>query len=69
MDTKWLKIEDIAQHLDIHPNTVRNLIFRGELKANKIGRVYRITQDDFDQFIERTKLDYKPQNIESSATA
>lgn len=37
-----LTIDAVADVLSVSPNTVRNLIARGDLKAVKIGRAVRI---------------------------
>ena len=46
-----LTIDEFAQEFKCHPNTVRNLIKRGTLKAIKIGTDYRITPEQVDSFI------------------
>ena len=35
-------VESLADFLDVHPNTVRNMIDRGELDAVRLGRLIRI---------------------------
>lgn len=45
-----LTIAECARRLNVHPNTIRNLILRGELKAVRIGeRIVRIAEDEFDR--------------------
>jgi excisionase family DNA binding protein len=41
-DKKLYTIEEVAKKFDVHVNTVRNLIRRGELKAMKFGASWRI---------------------------
>lgn len=36
--TEMLTIAQAAEHLNVHKNTIRNLIQRGELNAVRIGR-------------------------------
>lgn len=44
-----LTIKDAATHCGVHPNTIRNLILRGELRAVRIGaRIVRINATDLD---------------------
>ena len=52
MAQTWLSVERIARELDVSEETVRNWIRRGQLKAYKFGRDYRIKQTDFDAFVE-----------------
>lgn len=53
-----LTVDDVAGHLGAHPQTVREWIRRGELKASKHGsRIgYRIKQSDYDAFLARRTL-------------
>jgi len=42
-------IKDAAARCGVHPNTIRNLILRGELRAVRIGaRIVRINATDLD---------------------
>jgi excisionase family DNA binding protein len=41
---KLLTIKEAAQLTRLHPNTIRNLIQRNELKADRIGRSIRINE-------------------------
>jgi excisionase family DNA binding protein len=46
-----LTVEEAAKILHLHPFTVLKLIKRGELKASKIGRVYRIRESAIEDFM------------------
>ncbi len=55
MSTEWLTVEEIAQQLKMHVDTVRGWIREGKLKATRFGRDYRVRREDFDKFVqERT---------------
>jgi excisionase family DNA binding protein len=41
----------VAEHLQVTPDTVYRLIRTGELAASKVGRNYRILSDDVDTFL------------------
>jgi excisionase family DNA binding protein len=41
---KFLTIKEAAQLTRLHPNTIRNLIQRNELNAERIGRSIRINE-------------------------
>lgn len=46
-ESELLTISQAAKILSVHPNTIRNLIARGELKAQRIGsRLVRIHRED-----------------------
>ena len=60
MATEWLTVEEIAQELKMHVDTVRGWIREGKLKATRFGRDYRVKREDYEQFIrERTTPDDK----------
>ena len=52
MSTEWLTVEEIAQELKMHVDTVRGWIRDRKLKATRFGRDYRIKRKDFDKFVE-----------------
>jgi len=50
-EERLLTIEEVADRLIVHPNTVRRLIKTGQLKAVKVGRLYRVLEKDLLEFI------------------
>ncbi|HNL86720.1 MAG TPA: helix-turn-helix domain-containing protein [Methanoregulaceae archaeon] len=42
---------EVAERLKIKEELVRELIRRGEIHAYRIGKAYRITDDDIDEFL------------------
>jgi len=52
-DERILTVEDVAKALSVHPETVRNWIKNGQLRAMKLGGSagYRITQSAFEDFL------------------
>ena len=51
MENRFYTIDQVAEILDIHHKTVRKFIKEGKLKANKVGKQWRISQDDLDIFM------------------
>ena len=46
---RFLTIREAAELLKVHENTIRNLIVRGDLKAERIGKgIIRIRQAEVD---------------------
>ncbi|MEX3656986.1 helix-turn-helix domain-containing protein [Mycolicibacterium fortuitum] len=41
-----LTIEDLAEGWRVHPDSIRALIKSGELKAHRVGKLYRIVESD-----------------------
>ncbi len=52
---KYLTVEENASLLRVHQLTVLRYIKRGELRALKLWKGYRIAQTDLDAFIEAKK--------------
>ena len=53
MDTKtqMLRIEDIAEKLNVSQKSVRRYIHSGKLKSNKIGGVHRVEESELQYFL------------------
>jgi excisionase family DNA binding protein len=65
MPDKMLSVEEIADELGVNPETVRVWIRSGELVALSIGKGYRISRADLDDFIRRRRTDYKKRRHEN----
>ena len=48
-----LKIPEVAKKLNIHYNTARRLVVNGEIQSIKIGRVWRVKEEELEKFIKR----------------
>lgn len=49
------RVQDIAERARLSPRQVRRLIARGELRALRIGRSVRVTEQDFLAFLARCR--------------
>lgn len=65
MPDKMLSVEDVAAELGVNPETVRVWIRSGELVALSIGKGYRISRADLDDFIRRRRTDYRKRREEN----
>jgi excisionase family DNA binding protein len=45
-----LTVDDVAERLNLHAKTIRRYIHDGRLRAKRIGKEYRITRTDLDEF-------------------
>ena len=45
-------MQQVASELQVHPETIRRAIKRGELKAYTIGKSYRVADEDIDEFMK-----------------
>jgi excisionase family DNA binding protein len=48
--TYLFTVDEVAQRLNLHAKTVRRYIRDGRLQAKRIGKEYRITRTDLDEF-------------------
>jgi excisionase family DNA binding protein len=53
---KFYSVSNLSDMLNVTKNTVRNLIKTGVLPASKIGREYRVSETDFQQFFESQRV-------------
>lgn len=54
---KLMTIKEVAEHLNVTYQAVLKWINEGRLEANKIGRVWRISQEQLDEFINSKKAE------------
>ncbi len=55
MSEKMLTVEEVAEELRVHPETVRQWIRNGELIALDISKEYRILRSDLDAFLAQRR--------------
>lgn len=48
MPRKWLSVSEAAEHLRVHPDTIRALIKAGRVSAVRFGRSIRIDAAQLD---------------------
>ena len=56
---EWLTLQEIADELKLHIETVREWVRTKRLIAYRVGRDYRVKRDDLNKFLaeRRTKPD------------
>jgi len=50
-----LTLQEVAQRLNVHENTVKNFIRKGKLVGYKLNRVWRIKEKDLEKFLSKRK--------------
>ena len=48
-----LRIEDVMEYLNIGKNTIYSLLQSGELKAFRIGKLWKIPRKALEEYVER----------------
>ena len=51
----WISTKEVAARLGIAPMTVRRLIYSGQLKASKVGRLIRVKDTELEAFMASTE--------------
>lgn len=64
MENKFYTIDQVAEILDMHHKTVRKFIKDGKLKANKVGKQWRISQSDLDKLLLEDNSTVESENHE-----
>lgn len=78
MEEKFYTVEQIAEILGMHHKTIRKFIREGKLKANKLGKQWRISGHDLSSFMENNnfktskkseegeKIEFSTSNVDGS---
>ena len=53
----WVNLEQVADHLTVSKDTIRNWIKEGLLPAYKVGKMYRFKLSEVDQWVREGRLD------------
>ena len=54
-----MTLQEIAERLKLHPNTLRRYIKEGKLAAMKFGRIWRVEKKDLEEFMRANKRGVK----------
>ena len=54
-NNSFLTVEQVAEILQVHWQTVLNYIKSGKLKAVRLGKGYRIPKNFLDQFVKKNQ--------------
>ena len=52
---EWLTVDEIAQELKLHPDTIREYIRKKELPAYRFGRDYRVRKEDYEEWLKKRR--------------
>lgn len=67
MEEKFYTIDKIAEMLGMHHKTIRKFINEGKLRANKVGKQWRISSHDLSLFIEDNNVSVKSKSESENA--
>lgn len=53
----WVNLEEVATHLSVSKDSIRNWIRDGLLPAYKVGKMYKFKLSEIDQWVREGRLD------------
>lgn len=56
MEDRFYTVDQIAEILGMHHKTIRKFIIEGKLRANKVGKQWRISGHDMSSFMENNNM-------------
>jgi excisionase family DNA binding protein len=66
LDKPWLTVADICEYMDVSTFVVTSVLRSGELPAVKFGREWRVSRDDFEDWINSQRVDGSQFAVDSS---
>lgn len=55
MEDKFYTINQVAEILDMHHKTIRKFISNGKLRASKVGKQWRVSDENLNSFMKNDK--------------
>lgn len=49
---QWVSVEQVAQHLNVKPDTVYKWLERKDMPAHKVGRLWRFRISEINQWVK-----------------
>jgi len=51
----WSSLDEIAQHIGVNKDTIRNWIEKGDIPAYKVGKQWKVKVSEIDDWIKSGK--------------
>lgn len=64
LDKPWLSVADICEYMDVSTFVVTSVLRSGELPAVKFGREWRVSREDFEEWINVSRVKSQESKIE-----
>ena len=55
-DERWVNLADVAEHLSVSQDTIRNWLKSGKIPTYKAGKQYKFRLSEIDKLLENGKL-------------
>lgn len=56
-EIRFLTVDELAEYLNVKHSTIRNLVFRKELRPIRVGRLLRFDMNEIERWIEKRQFD------------
>lgn len=56
VEEKWVNLADVAEHLSVSQDTIRNWLKSGKIPTYKAGKQYKFRRSEIDKLLEDGKL-------------
>ena len=56
VEEKWVNLADVAEHLSVSQDTIRNWLKSGKIPTYKAGKQYKFRLSEIDKLLEDGKL-------------
>ena len=57
IEKEFMSLEEVAQLMDVNYQLIYKLVRGGELRAARLGKVYRVHKQDLEAYLERSKAE------------
>ena len=54
-EEKWCSLDEVADHLGVSKDTIRNWIKKGTIPAHKVGRLWKFKLSEVDEWVKSGK--------------
>jgi len=51
MESRWLSVDEIAEYLGVKRDTIYKWIYRRNMPAHKLGRLWKFRMDEVDEWV------------------
>jgi excisionase family DNA binding protein len=69
LDKPWLTVADICEYMDVSTFVVTSVLRSGELPAVKFGREWRVAREDFEDWINQSRVQSQEPRVENQPLA
>jgi excisionase family DNA binding protein len=58
--SRWLSVEEIAEHLNVSKESIYRWLDRGKIPAHRVGKLWRFDALEVDEWVKRGEAGEEP---------